>query len=93
MWWRRKHQPVERSSKEGDSLTDFEQDTIRQTGRCPDCGGALKEGPHGGMAVNHVCLQCYSEFSLTFIVDAVVGERISDKGPRDIGERAWAYKL
>ena len=93
MWWHRKHKTVTRSSKNHEDLTDYEQDTIRHTGKCPDCGGKLKEGPHGGMSVNHVCLQCHSEFNLTIIGEAVIGGRISDAGPRDIGERAWAYGL
>jgi hypothetical protein len=87
MWWQDKDQ-ITRSSKEGDRLTDYEQDTIRRTGNCPDCGGRLKEGPHGGMAVNQICLGCHSEFSLTMIGNAVIGERISDAGPREVGGRA-----
>ena len=92
MWWQHKDQ-ITRSSKEGDRLTDYEQNTIRRTGNCPDCGGKLKEGPHGGMAVNHICLGCHSEFSLTIIGNAVIGERISDAGPHEVGERAWCYGL
>ncbi len=91
-WWSRKL-PVERSLKDGEDLTAWERDQIRRTGRCPDCGGELRQGPHGGMAINHLCLRCSSEFNLTFIGEAVIGERISDAGPRDVGERAWAYGL
>ncbi len=91
--WLSRKRKVERSSHDGDDLTAWEQDQIRRTGRCPDCGGELRQGPHGGMAINHLCLKCSSEFSLTFIGEAVIGERISDPGPRDVGERAWAYGL
>ena len=45
------------------------------------------------MAVNHICLGCHSEFSLTIIGNAVIGERISDAGPHEVGERAWCYGL
>ncbi len=93
-WWHRKHiQDIKRSSKEQDRLTEWECEEIRRTGGCPDCGGPFQEGPHGGLAVNYICLSCHSEFNLTFIAEAVIGERISDRGPREIGERAWAYGL
>jgi hypothetical protein len=92
-WWHRKHVAIERSSKERESLTEWERDQIHRTGHCPDCGGGLKEGPHGGMGANYICLVCHSEFNLTLIAEAVLGERISDAGPRDVGERAWAYGL
>lgn len=92
MWWQRKHNKM-RSSKEGDKLTFHEQEIIRDTARCPDCGGEFKEGPHGGLAINCICLTCHSEFNLTIIADAVIGERISDAGPRDMGERARVYGL
>ncbi|MHB9044327.1 MAG: hypothetical protein ACYC35_00155 [Pirellulales bacterium] len=43
------------------------------------------------MSVNHCCSKCHSEFNLTFLAGAVIGERISDVGPREIGDRAWCY--
>ena len=92
LWWLRKHK-IERSSKEGEDLTDDERLLISKTKRCPDCGGRLKEGPQGGMATNYCCEKCFSEFNLTIIGRAVIGERISDRGPRDIGDRAWCYGI
>jgi hypothetical protein len=89
-WWTRKHR-IERSSKAQEHLTEDEQNLIHDTGCCPDCGGKLLEGPRGGMSVNHCCSKCHSEFNLTFLAEAVIGERISDTGPREIGDRAWCY--
>ena len=89
-WW---NQKVERSSKEHDDLTDYERRVIRDKGKCPDCGGELLPGPCGGSAQNFCCAICHSEFNITVIGDAVLGERISDAGPRDVGDRAWCYGL
>lgn len=35
-------------------LTDAEEKVFR-SGRCPDCGGNLLEGPSGGFATNYLC--------------------------------------
>ncbi|HEY4759593.1 MAG TPA: hypothetical protein VIH42_03335 [Thermoguttaceae bacterium] len=86
LWWLRKHK-IERSSKEGEDLTDYERNLISKTGKCPDCGGGLLEGPRGGMSTNYCCSSCHSEFNLTIIGNAVLGEWISDRGPREIGDR------
>jgi len=88
-WWKK---PV-RSSKEGERLTDWECKKIAKTLKCPDCGGALKKGPEGGCSVNVCCIQCFSEFNITIWDGSCMGERISDVGPRDVGDRAWAYQL
>jgi hypothetical protein len=84
---------MERTSKEREHLTPDECRLIFQTGRCPDCGGGLCEGPRGGMSVNYACMECYSEFNLIWVLGMVVGERISDKGPRQLGDRASVYGL
>lgn len=82
-----------RSSREGD-LTHAEQRTITGTGHCPDCGGDLRRGPCGGISQNVCCASCHSEFNLTFWDGMLVtGQRISDKGPRELGDRAWCYGL
>ena len=43
---------------------------------CPDCGGSLREGPHGGLSVNYVCGRCARVFNDTrfFGVDRIVEE-------------------
>ena len=91
-WWNRRHE-IKRTSNEGEHLTDDELRLIHGTHRCPDCDGRLLEGPHGGMAANCCCERCHSEFNLTFLECGVLGERISDAGPREIDERAWCYGL
>lgn len=90
--WLGRAKPI-RSSKDGENLTDWEQDQIARTDKCPDCGDTLREGPSGGMSTNFLCLGCHSEFNLTYFEGGVHGERISDAGPRNIGDRAWAYGL
>lgn len=82
---------IERTSKEHDVLSPDEGRMVFQTGRCPDCGGGLAEGPRGGLSQNFCCVMCHSEFNLTWLPGAVHGERISDKGPRDLGDRASVY--
>lgn len=90
----------ELSKTKGSRLTTHERNklekSLKRGGilRCPDCGdGALLEGPSGGMALNCCCIQCGSEFNLSFWGDqAVFCERISDKGPRHPGERLKVYR-
>jgi len=84
---------VQRSSKEREDLTDYERHVIHQANKCPDCGGGLLPGPRGGSAQNFCCAVCHSEFNVTVIAGAVLGQRISDRGPRDVGEKAWCYGL
>jgi hypothetical protein len=88
--WRQLHK---RSSKEQEHLTGYEERVIGKKKRCPDCGGRLLGGPQGGLAVNVCCMQCHSEFNVTIVGNAVIGQRISDRGPREIGDRAWCYGL
>jgi len=54
-----------RSSKEGDSLTEYELEVVR-AGTCPDCGhDEFLAGPRGGMAQNFKCANdgCGSRFN------------------------------
>jgi hypothetical protein len=88
------------TSKARESLTLYELDLIRHYTRekghlcCPDCGGALLEGPEGGMSMNTACKKCHGEFNVTiFDSKLVCVDRISDKGPRSIGDRGWCYGL
>lgn len=85
-----------RSSKNGEKLTDYELFRIRPDNRvidllCPDCGTVLAEGPAGGCCQNMACGVCGSEFNITLFFDAITGERISDAGPRDLGDRRQLY--
>jgi len=89
----------ELSSTKGSRLTAHEkkhlEGCLKRGGilTCPDCKGALLEGPSGGMSLNCCCDECGSEFNLSFWGDqAVFCERISDKGPRDPGERMNVYR-
>jgi ribosomal protein L37AE/L43A len=43
-------------------LSDAEQADVREQ-RCPDCMGTLREGPHGGLAVNWICNRCARVFN------------------------------
>lgn len=61
-----------------DACTPEETAVVR--GRmCPDCGGLLREGPHGNCCVDWLCVNqaCGSRFNAT---DADV-MRISDASP------------
>lgn len=52
---------------------------VVRAGMCPDCGCLLREGPHGGLAVNWYCinLKCGSGFNDTIFNV----ERITDASP------------
>ena len=84
-----------------ESLTDDELrllgESLKRSGssswESPDCGGEPISGLAGGAATNFSCGHCHSEFNLTVFGDLVIGERISDRGPRDVGNRAWCYGL
>lgn len=84
---------ADRSSKNRESLTESECKKIFKSFKCPDCGGVLKEGPTGGMSMNVCCSRCFSEFNITIWGGFCLGERISDAGPREIGNRALLYHL
>jgi hypothetical protein len=79
------------SSKKGEWLTPHEAKTIRESAKCPDCGGQLLRGPQGGGSENTCCEICQSEFC----IDGWTGHgtRLSDHGPRDAGERKCLYGL
>ena len=80
--------PIAYSSKDGEALTDFEKlqmiDPEKLAVKCPDCGNNLKEGPHGGVAVNGYCSSCGAKFNLCpglFTNKGILAfvERISDR--------------
>ncbi len=81
------------SHKDGEKLTEYEINLIKSTKKCPDCGGELCSGPEGGCSLNTACSVCYSEFNLMLAPGWISGDRISDKGPRDLGDRAGLYGL
>lgn len=82
-----------RSQHERDRLTDEEGQFMARTGCCPDCGNELVAGPRGGLAQNVCCVKCHSEFNVTLYQGGFMGQRISEPGPRELSDRAWAYKL
>lgn len=45
-------------------VTEKEDEIIRKN-ICPDCGGSLLEGPHGGLSVNVKCEKCNTKFNVT----------------------------
>lgn len=78
------------TTKDGDRLTDEElQKMGEDQKKCCDCGGSLLRGPQGGGSYNMACPDCGSEFN--WIMPFGV-ERISDKGPRELGDRAELYR-
>ncbi len=93
MWPFKKKVVQEVSSKRMESITKYEGTLIAAgtCAKCPDCGGYLLQGPEGGMSINTLCEGCGSEFNLTFWGGLIIGERISDRGPRDPGHRACVY--
>jgi hypothetical protein len=86
----------DRSQHNGDFLTPHERETMRLgSGKpltCPDCVPAsfLCRGPSGGGSTNYACRQCGSEFNL-MVVPVQFSARISDRGPRELGERSDCY--
>jgi len=88
-----------RSSKEEEQLTQDEIDFIDLSmddggcAHCPDCEeGQLMNGPTAGDSFNAACDQCGSEFNLTIAFGELMdGQRISDRGPRDLGQRRSLY--
>lgn len=43
-------------------LTALEEAAFKN-GRCPDCAGSMREGPHGGLSVNWICNRCARTFN------------------------------
>lgn len=82
-----------RSRNNGESLTNYEAHLVlKEYAKCPDCDGYLLEGPCGGMSMNTLCESCGSEFCMTFLSGPVViGNRISERGPRDPADRRRVY--
>lgn len=78
----RKKQPIARSSRNDDALTDYEKEFIMKHLKCPDCEtGGFLEGPHGSCMVNVFCnnTECGSKFNVCLPYFA---HRISDKAPK-----------
>lgn len=94
-WWRKKlfgnAVIVETTSKDGQMLTDYENEKLRKSKmrECPDCDGPLRPGPEGG-GQNFACSRCGSEFNLEPFL--MFSERISDRGPRELGDREKLYR-
>lgn len=86
-----------RTSKLSEALTRWELRYMRKKERCPDCQvGTLVRGTELlGVTVNVCCTSCHSEFNLTIWnrQGLSYGKRLSDKGPRLLGERAVLYGL
>ena len=83
-----------RSTADGEELTGDESLWIYATATCPDCGiGELRNGPEGGISRNVACVNCGSEFNIVWLDTCCLGDRISDPGPRDIGDRKMFYGL
>jgi predicted RNA-binding Zn-ribbon protein involved in translation (DUF1610 family) len=85
------------------TLTRYETRILaKQVGRrggkfvCPDCLHiGLLAGPSGGDSINTLCPNCGSEFNISVFATKigleVDAERISQKGPRDPGNRRDLY--
>jgi hypothetical protein len=75
------------SSRQGERLDPQEAAVFYGT-LCPDCGGAVREGPSGGGSINFHCLQCASGFNDTgFGVERItprspMGEYLPEVRPR-----------
>ena len=92
-----------RSSRRADDLTLDELGymirAVREEGwpRCPDCGRRLCSGPSGCASMNMACRGCGAEFNVTFLDFgrgvSGTGERNSDAGPRELGDRDRVYSL
>jgi len=66
---------MKRSYKNGDNLTQAEEDFIYKKEKCPDCKGKLLRGPEGGMSLNCKCSKCGAEFNIMGMLGI---HRISD---------------
>lgn len=68
------------STKEGEQCLPHERNDVR-AGKCPDCGAALREGPHGGLSVNWYCTaaNCGSGFNVMPVFGI---DRITDAMPK-----------
>lgn len=70
--------PRYRSTKAGESLTQFEKEAWRNMNGCPDCGSSMGMGPEGGCMINVACSNCGSEFNIT--PGLLFADRLSDRG-------------
>ena len=82
--------PVLLTSKDGESLTEDEMVLVGEfVNTCPDCGNSFLYGPTGGGSQNVACEHCGSEFNIMLPFGI---ERISDRGPRSLGDRRELYR-
>jgi len=69
----------ERSFKDGDQLTEWEDNFLKEKALCPDCErGRLSKGPCGGGSQNLRCDYCGSRFNFHGLFTT---DRISDACP------------
>ena len=81
-----------------------EEITAVYDGRCPDCGGPITEGPHGGASVNMLCYGCGSRFNVLdpetvsamgIVVSQFAGtsfcERLDKMSPGELSEMKKRY--
>lgn len=67
-----------RTTSYGDSLTKWEEQTLRK-GTCPDCEvGSFLQGPCGGISMNVKCDYCGSKFNYHVVCST---DRISEPCP------------
>lgn len=75
------------SSKDDESLTEYEKHLLVTTNKCPDDGGDLLEGAHGGAAINVSCKTCGARFNISPLLGSIkkgeaipiFADRISDR--------------
>lgn len=60
---------MNRTSRDREHLTE-EEAALFHSGKCPDCGAGLREGPHGGASINVYCAN-----------DESCGSRFNEMGP------------
>ena len=73
---------VTTSNKDGEDLTLYERNIFVEQVKCPDCGGALYNGPRGPGAQNILCGnkdECGVRFSLMNIFGQSLVTRLDDK--------------
>jgi hypothetical protein len=63
------------SSNKNERLTQYEENELATTSKCPDCGGDLLDGPCGGLSINVTCKKCCARFN----VSPIFSERISNR--------------
>jgi len=57
------HQGGEKLQQQTTEWLDHHQRSAITKRKCPDCGGQLLEGPHGGQSINLKCSLCGHKFN------------------------------